>query len=175
MRISSRAHYGLRMMTELAKHHGRGPLSLTAIARTEHLPLAYLEQLVAPLRRGGLVEGTRGLHGGYRLTREPASVTVLAVVELLEGPVAPVECLAEGYEAGACVREPACLSRGLWGRLQSAVNGVLGGTTLDDLVREGPASLASQLPVAAAHPLPRVADRTVAAGRLPGPVAPVRA
>jgi len=139
MRISTRAHYGLRMMTELAKHHGLGPLSLTTIARTEHLPLAYLEQLVTPLRRGHLVEGTRGLHGGYRLTRDPTSVTVREIVELLEGPVAPVECLAEGYAPGSCVREPACLSRGLWGRLQAAVNDVLGGTTLADLVQEVPA------------------------------------
>ncbi len=157
MRISTRAHYGLRMMTELAKHRGSGPLSLSAIARTEHLPLAYLEQLVAPLRRGGLVEGTRGLHGGYRLTRAPGAVTVLEVVELLEGRVVPVECLAEGYRPGACVREPACLSRGLWGRLQAAVTGVLGGTTLADLVAEAPVP-----PLA----VPRV---------IPVPVAPIEA
>ncbi|MGH9073557.1 MAG: RrF2 family transcriptional regulator, partial [Acidimicrobiales bacterium] len=76
-RISSRAHYGLRMMTELAKAHGGPPLSLAEIARREFMPLAYLEQLVAPLRRAGVVEGTRGLHGGYRLARQPGTVTVL--------------------------------------------------------------------------------------------------
>jgi Rrf2 family cysteine metabolism transcriptional repressor len=134
MRISSRAHYGLRMMTELAKAHGGPPLSLAEIAKTEYLPLAYLEQLVAPLRRAGLVEGTRGLHGGYRLSRPPATVTVLEIVELMEGPVAPVECLAEGYRQGDCRREPECLSRPLWGRLQQAVKQVLGGTTLQDLL-----------------------------------------
>ena len=134
MRISSRAHYGLRMMTELAKAHGGPPLSLAEIARTELLPLAYLEQLVAPLRKAGLVEGTRGLHGGYRLSRPPERVTVLEIVELMEGPVAPVECLAEGYRPGTCQREPECLSRPLWGRLQQAVKQVLGGTTLRDLL-----------------------------------------
>jgi Rrf2 family cysteine metabolism transcriptional repressor len=136
MRISSRAHYGLRMMTELAKAHGGPPLSLAEIARRELLPLAYLEQLVAPLRRAGLVEGTRGLHGGYRLSRLPAEVTVLEIVELMEGPVAPVECLAEGYRPGSCQREPECLSRSLWARLQLAVKQVLGGTTLHDLIAE---------------------------------------
>ncbi|MHB1500158.1 MAG: RrF2 family transcriptional regulator [Candidatus Dormibacteria bacterium] len=134
MRISSRVHYGLRMMTELAKAHGGPPLSLAEIARTEQLPLAYLEQLVAPLRKGGLVEGTRGLHGGYRLSRPPAAVTVLDIVELMEGSVAPVECLAEGYRSGTCQREPECLSRPLWSRLQQAVKQVLGGTTLRDLM-----------------------------------------
>jgi Rrf2 family cysteine metabolism transcriptional repressor len=147
MRISSRAHYGLRMMTELAKAHGGPPLSLAEIARREGMPLAYLEQLVAPLRRAGLVEGTRGLHGGYRLARKPAGVTVLEIVELMEGPVAPVECLAENYQAGACSREPECLSRPLWGRLQQAVKQVLGGTTLADMMRD-PGIVEPECPVA---------------------------
>jgi Rrf2 family protein len=124
------------MMTELAKSHGGPPLSLAEIARRESMPLAYLEQLVAPLRRAGVVEGTRGLHGGYRLARPPEKVTVLEIVELMEGPVAPVGCLAEDYQPGSCRREPECLSRPLWGSLQQAVKSVLGGTTLADLVRE---------------------------------------
>lgn len=124
------------MMTELAKAHGGPPLSLAEIARREGMPLAYLEQLVGPLRRGGIVEGTRGLHGGYRLARTPEQVTVLEIVELMEGPVAPVECLAEDYLPGSCAREPVCLSRPLWSRLQQAVKGVLGSTTLADLMRE---------------------------------------
>ncbi len=136
MRISSRAHYGLRMMTELAKGHGGPPLSLAEIARREGMPLPYLEQLVAPLRRAGLVEGTRGLHGGYRLARPPEQVTVLEIVELMEGPVVPVECLAEDYRPGSCHREIDCLSRSLWVRLQQAVRAVLGGTTLADLMRD---------------------------------------
>ncbi len=157
-RISSRAHYGLRMMTELGKGYGGPPLSLAEIARRELMPLAYLEQLVAPLRRAGLVEGTRGLHGGYRLARLPQQVTVLEIVELLEGPLAPVECLAESYVAGSCPREPECLSRPLWARLQEAIKQVLGGTTLADLMREpspalpdcpGAALLADPLGVAA--------------------------
>jgi Rrf2 family protein len=154
MRISSRAHYGLRMMTELAKGHGGPPLSLAEIARREGMPLAYLEQLVAPLRRAGVVEGTRGLHGGYRLAKRPEQVTVLEIVELMEGPVAPVECLAEGYQAGACSREPECLSRPLWGRLQQAVKQVLGGTTLADMMRE-PGMFEPECPVASL-PLHRV-------------------
>src|SRR5205085_10129082 len=79
MRVSSKAHYGLRMMTELAKAYGQGPRSLTEVARIEHLPLAYLEQLVGALRRGGLVESTRGVHGGYQLSQPPEQITVLDV------------------------------------------------------------------------------------------------
>ena len=65
MRVSSKAHYGLRMMTEFARTYGQGPHSLADVARDEHLPQPYLEQLAAQLRRGGLIESTRGVHGGY--------------------------------------------------------------------------------------------------------------
>ena len=136
MRVSSKAHYGLRMMTELAKAHGRGPLSLAEISRTEHLPLAYLEQLAAQLRRGGLIESTRGVHGGYRLTRDPLSVSVLEVVQVIEGEVSPVECLAHDYVPGSCIREGDCASQPLWQRLKRSIDAVLSQTTLADLVTD---------------------------------------
>lgn len=134
MRVSSKAHYGLRMMTELAKAHGGPPRSLSDVARVEHLPLSYLEQLAGSLRRGGLIEGTRGVHGGYRLSRSPERITVLDVVRLVEGEVAPVECVAHGYESGSCVREGECASRPLWQRLKESIDSVLSATTLAELV-----------------------------------------
>jgi Rrf2 family cysteine metabolism transcriptional repressor len=136
MRVSSKAHYGLRMMTELAKSHGRGPTSLAEVSRVEHLPLAYLEQLAAQLRRGGLVESTRGVHGGYRLTRDPATISVLDVVRVVEGEVAPVECLAHDYVRGSCIRERDCASQPLWQRLKRSIDAVLSSTTLAELVAD---------------------------------------
>jgi Rrf2 family cysteine metabolism transcriptional repressor len=153
MRVSSKAHYGLRMMTEFAKAYGRGPLSLAEVARVEHLPLAYLEQLAAPLRRGGLIEATRGAHGGYVLCHQPADITVLDVITLVEGEVAPVECVAHDYEAGCCVRETDCASRTLWQRLKQSVDAVLSGTTLAELVCERP-------PVSMFIPLEDVRDHS---------------
>ena len=135
MKVSTRAHYGLRAMTELARTYGCGLLSLTEIARTEMLPLAYLEQLIGELRRAGLVEGVRGLHGGYRLTRSPEQITVGEIYRILEGEIAPVECPAEGYAAGSCGREAGCLSRSVWARVQASILAVLDATTLDDLCR----------------------------------------
>jgi Rrf2 family protein len=164
LKISSRGHYGLRLMTELARAHGAGPLSLTEVARTESLPLPYLEQLVVPLRRAGLVEGTRGLHGGYRLAAPPESLTVGAVLRVLEGPVALVDCTADGYVSGACDREPFCFSRGLWARLKDAVTSVLESTTLADLVHD-PAFVPHGLPAlpAGLEPLPLVSAVPTAA------------
>ena len=139
MKVSSRTHYGLRAMTELAKAYDRRTLSLTEIAAIEHLPLPYLEQVVGPLRRAGLVEGTRGVHGGYRLTRAPDAISVGEVVRALEGAdaTAPVECVADSYVDGSCVREAECLSRPLWSRVKAAMNLVLFGTSLGDLCRDG--------------------------------------
>jgi len=124
-------------MTELAKSHGRGPLALSEIARVEAMPQSYLEQLVAELRKAGLVEGLRGLHGGYTLTRSPAQITVGEIVRVLEGPIAPVECTAEDYQAGTCEREPECLSRSVWQRVKESIDQVLDSTTLQDVVDGG--------------------------------------
>jgi len=125
-------------MTELARAHGHGLLSLAEISRTELLPLAYLEQLIGELRRAGLVEGVRGLHGGYRLTRSPAEITVGEVYRILEGPIAPVECTADDYLPCSCEREAGCLSRSVWERVQQAISAVLDTTTLNDLCDERP-------------------------------------
>ena len=136
MKVSTRVHYGLRAMTELARSYADERLvSISEIARSEDLPLAYLEQLVGELRRAGLVEGTRGVRGGYRLARPPSAITVGDVYRVLEGEVAPVECTAEDYLPGSCLREPVCLSRSIWDRVQHAILAVLDSTTLDDLLK----------------------------------------
>jgi Rrf2 family cysteine metabolism transcriptional repressor len=122
-------------MTELARSYGdQRLLSISEIARNEDLPLAYLEQLVGELRRAGLVEGTRGVHGGYRLTRGPALITVGDVYRILEGEVAPVDCTAEDYLPGTCGRDMDCMSRSIWERVQAAILSVLDSTSLDDLL-----------------------------------------
>jgi Rrf2 family transcriptional regulator, cysteine metabolism repressor len=135
MKVSTRVHYGLRAMTELARsYRDERLLSISEIARNENLPLAYLEQLVGELRRAGLVEGTRGVRGGYRLSRGPENITVGDVYRILEGEVAPVDCTAEDYLPGACARDSVCMSRSIWERVQSAILAVLDSTTLDDLL-----------------------------------------
>jgi Rrf2 family cysteine metabolism transcriptional repressor len=133
LQVSQRTHYGLRAMTELAKAYGHGPRSLARIADAEHLPAGYLEQLAIPLRRAGLIESTRGAHGGYQLARPPAQVSVGDIVRALEGAVTPVECLSEDYPSGSCVRELGCLSRPVWQRVKDSIDQVLDSTTLADL------------------------------------------
>jgi len=132
MRLSTRGHYGLLAMVELARHHGRGPLSLSEIAQAGELPLSYLEQLFGALRQAGLVEGTRGVRGGYRLTRDPSTITVGEVVRVLEGPIGPVECVVEGESADCCSRSPGCATKEMWLRVRESILEVLDNTSLAD-------------------------------------------
>ncbi len=132
MKLSTRGHYGLLAMVELAKHHGQGPLSLSDIAQASELSLAYLEQLFGPLRQAGLVEGTRGVRGGYRLTRDPAEITVGEVVRVLEGTIGPVDCAVEGETVDCCSRSTSCATKEMWQRVRESILEVLDNTSLAD-------------------------------------------
>jgi Rrf2 family cysteine metabolism transcriptional repressor len=133
LKFSTRSHYGLRAMIALARSYPEGPLPLAEIARTEGLSMSYLEQLMACLRKGGLVASTRGVRGGYRLTDAPEAMTVGQVVRSLEGPIAPAECASEGADSGYCERERDCPSRFFWQQVRDNIAQVMDGTTLADL------------------------------------------
>jgi Rrf2 family protein len=131
--VSTRGEYGMRLMTELARNWGRGTVSLHAVAQRESLPEAYLEQLVATLRKAGLVTGKRGAGGGYMLARAPSGITAGDVVRALEGPIEPQICTAEGEPILNCVHEPSCGTRLVWIKLQQTIASALDGLTLADL------------------------------------------
>ncbi len=133
--VSTRGEYGMRLMVDLARHHGQGSTSLHAVALREALPEAYLEQLVAVLRKAGLVTGKRGAGGGYVLARDPAEITAGDVVRALEGPIEPQICTAEGDPVVNCVREQDCATRLVWAKLQSSIALALDSMTLADLAR----------------------------------------
>ncbi len=133
MKLSSKAHYGLRAMVELAQAYGGEPLALSTIAESEGLSLGYLEQLVLKLRKEGLVESTRGARGGYSLATLPCLVTVGSVVRALEGPIAPVACASEEANPSPCQHEAACSSRQAWQQLRDGIAQVLDSISLAHL------------------------------------------
>ena len=120
--FSTKAEYGIRIMAHLAAYDGDGPVSLSAIADAEGLPLAYLEHLVQRLRRAELVDSRRGAHGGYTLSRPAETITMAEVVEALEGDIAPIECIsAQDDGTLVCTREAldrVCPTKVLWTRVQ---------------------------------------------------------
>ncbi len=104
LQVSTKGEYGVRIMVDLARHHGERPRSLTDIAQAEMLPLAYLEQLAKLLREADppLIVSTRGAHGGYRLSRHPEEITMGEILRVLEGPIAPMICATEGEMTDIC-------------------------------------------------------------------------
>ena len=139
MLFSTKAEYGVRLMVELGRRSGTEPVALAAVAEAETLPLSYLEHLVAKLRQVGLVTSVRGAHGGYKLARPAEEITMLDVVEALEGPVAPMECFHADREGRVlCSHEAdgdhACATKLLWTRVHGGVSKALAGTTLAELV-----------------------------------------
>jgi Rrf2 family protein len=140
MMFSTKAEYGVRVMVELARRAGEEPIPLAEIAERGGLPLAYLEHLVARLRKAGLVDSRRGSRGGYLLARSPTEITMAEVVEALEGSIAPIECISEGSDGTiVCSREAhepghTCPTKLLWTRVRGSIVHTLQETTLADLV-----------------------------------------
>ena len=139
MMFSTKAEYGVRVLVELARRNGDAPVPLAEIADTNGLPLAYLEHLVARLRKAGLVESRRGARGGYLLARPAAEITMAEVVEALEGSIAPIECITADPDGTiTCARESdpdhACPTKLLWTRVRFSIVRTLQETTLADLV-----------------------------------------
>src|SRR5271155_3576813 len=156
MMFSTKAEYGVRVMVELARRAGKDPIPLTEIAEHDGLPLAYLEHLVARLRKAGLVDSRRGSRGGYLLARPPAEITMAEVVEALEGSIAPIECISQSADGSiVCARESTddhtstahvCTTKLLWTRVRASIVRTLQETTLADLVLGPPLPAASALP-----------------------------
>ena len=131
MKLSTRGRYGTRALLELALHQETGPISLKDIAQRQEIPLGYLEHLITPLIAGGIVRSTRGPRGGVSLAKPPEKIRLSEVIHLLEGSIAPVECVSNPE---ICSRSKSCATRDIWGELKQAMNGVLESTTLQDLV-----------------------------------------
>lgn len=133
MKLSTRGRYGIHAMYDLAVHYSEGPQSIKNIAARQGIPEAYLEQLIAVLRREKLVLSNRGAQGGYRLARDPEAITVGDVLRALEGGLNLVECLDE---EDACGKSCACPSRIVWMKLRDGLNEIVDGITLRDMIEE---------------------------------------
>ena len=137
MKLSTRSRYGLRAMVELALNYDQyEPMPLLQIAERQLFSEGYLEQMMTALRRGGLVRGVRGAHGGYLLSRDPARITAGEIIRCLEGDLGPTDCVCEEKAPDNCARSASCVTRLLWERVRESMSSVLDGTTLEDLRRD---------------------------------------
>jgi len=131
VKLSTRARYGTKALLELALHWDKKPVPLKEISQRQQIPLPYLEHLISPLVQAGIVKSTRGIRGGVWLLRPPREVVLSEVIQLLEGSIAPVECV---NNPEACPRSELCVTHDLWVEVKEAISGVLESITLQDLV-----------------------------------------
>ena len=133
MQFSTKSRYGLRLMAELACAAPGRPTSLKEISERQNLSLKYLEQLVTPLVRAGLVKSERGSQGGYRLAKDPALTTAGEIIAAMEGSVAPIPCLEN--EVNECPLSDQCATLPFWAGLDEVINRYLDSVTLADIAQ----------------------------------------
>ena len=133
MRFSTKSRYGLRLMAELACSTSGRAMPLKEISERQQLSLKYLEQLVTPLVRAGLVKSERGSQGGYRLTKDPRDTTAGEILAAMEGSVAPIPCLES--EINECPLSGQCATLPFWAGLDDVINQYLNSVTLADIAK----------------------------------------
>ena len=135
MKLSTKGRYGLRAMIDLARYSEKEPVSLSSIAERQYLSEGYLEQLVAMLKKAGLVAGIRGAQGGYVLAKDPSDISVGDILRALEGNLEPVRCAAFYSEEG-CQAADGCVTKYVWQKINDSINDTVNHIMLDELVQE---------------------------------------
>jgi Rrf2 family transcriptional regulator, cysteine metabolism repressor len=120
----------MRALMDLAIHGGDQPVQLKEIAGRQRISLSYLEHLVIPLISAGIIKSTRGSRGGIKLARSPQLIKLKEILEILEGPLAPVDCL---QDRKSCPRSGVCATQDIWHEITNAMESVLVANTLQDL------------------------------------------
>lgn len=133
MQITTKSRYGLRAMVELAVNFEEGPLSLKEIAEEQKISYKYLEQIIPFLKSAGFVRSIQGSKGGYVLTKDPGSITLLEILQVLEGQLKLVDCVDDPE---ICERKKQCVTRDLWVEISEEIAELLGSKSLDQLAEK---------------------------------------
>ena len=135
MKLSTKGRYGLRALIDLAQYSSETPVSITSISARQDLSERYLEQLMAMLKKAGLVKSVRGAGGGYVLSKDMAAISVGDVLRALEGSLEPVECAGLEPEGG-CKASDQCVTKYVWQRINDSISRTVDEIRLDQLVEE---------------------------------------
>lgn len=138
MKLSSRARYGLRALIDLAVHSGTESVSISSIAARQSLSEAYLEQLMAKLKKAGLIVSTRGAQGGYKLAKDAKEISVGDVLRALEGNLEAVQCA--GLSEEGCQGAQLCVSKYVWQKINESISKTVDDMKLNTLVEESRAA-----------------------------------
>ena len=130
MKLSTKGRYGVKAMVDLAVNHDGKPVSIKSISQRQNISEYYLEQLFAPLRRAEFIKSVRGAQGGYILNKEAKDITVLDIMDVLEGPIEVSDCL----DSDDCDNIDYCATRTVWVKMKHSIDSVLGAITLQNIV-----------------------------------------
>jgi Rrf2 family protein len=147
MLVSQKAQYALRAVFELARQYGKGWVKISDIAETQAIPIRFLEVILSQVKQAGFVVSRRGADGGYMLVVPPKDLTVGQLLNFIQGPVGPVECVTnEGEATPKCPLYGGCAFMGLWEKVQKAISGVYDKTTFQDMIDEDQARRTEYVP-----------------------------
>jgi Rrf2 family protein len=131
MKLSTRGRYGTRLMLELAKQYGKGPISMSDLSRNQKIPIKYLEQLIIPLKKANLIRSVRGPKGGHMLAKAPNEINLWEILLRLESKFTFVDCLADQT---CCDSIATCPIRPVWGKAFDSMKSIFKNTTLIDVL-----------------------------------------
>ena len=135
MKLSTKGRYGLRAIIDLARYSENEPVSISSIAARQDISERYLEQLVALMKKAGLVKSIRGASGGYVLAKDVREISVGDVLRALEGDLEPVKCAAyDGSES--CSSSGECVTKYVWRKINETINQTVDNMKLYELVEE---------------------------------------
>ncbi len=141
MKLSTKGKYGLRAFIDLAVCGEDQPVPLTSIAGRQEISVSYLEQLMAKLKKAGLVKSVRGVNGGYRIAKPADEISVGDVLRALEGDLIPVECAGIDTSGTThCSSSSQCVSKIVWKRINDSINDTVDSINIGELVKESRAA-----------------------------------
>ncbi|MBE5796969.1 MAG: Rrf2 family transcriptional regulator [Clostridiales bacterium] len=132
MKISTKGRYALRMLVDMVQNQAQGAVALKEIAARQNISKKYLEQIALVLSQAGILHGSRGHQGGYRLVGQPSDYTVCSILETMEGSLHPVACL--DHAPNDCERCNGCETLFIWEGLDQVIREYLSAMTLQDVL-----------------------------------------
>ncbi|MCM1156985.1 MAG: Rrf2 family transcriptional regulator [Bacteroidales bacterium] len=135
MKLSTKGRYGLRAMIDLADFSEETPQSIANIAARQSISDSYLEQLMAKLKKAGLIAGIRGSQGGYVLAKASREISVGDILRALEGDLSPVNCTGLKGES-ECSGSKTCVTRNVWKRIDDSIQSAVDSIYLNELVED---------------------------------------
>jgi len=143
MRLSTKGEYASRAMLELSLHHEERPLHIRDISKAQDIPQRFLEQILLQLKRAGYLRSRKGPEGGYYLAKSPSKISVAEVYRVMEGPLAPIDCVSvTAHEV--CPHEASCALKGLWKEVRDAVAQITEKATFGELAEKTRAARAGR-------------------------------